>query len=150
MRALVIVTRGMGEEASQAAFAGMIDEIVNDQEWVVSGITVTMDALTQISGKTPSPGDVATVEGISTARNTVLATHVVVTSLEDTMVVFEGEIQSLGNKEWTVADTTVEVNTGTIIDESEASAQEGMDALVTALPQPDASLMATYIRVERP
>ncbi len=150
LHALAIVTMDRGEEASHAAFAGVIDRIVNDQEWIVSGITVTMDALTQISGKVPSPGDVATVEGISTARDAVLAAKIIVSSLEDTATVFEGKIQSLGEGEWIIAGRAVKINADTIIDESEGTAQEGMDALVVAIPQPDGSLLATYIRIERP
>ncbi len=149
LKALAIITVDTGEAASRVAFAGIIDAIVSDQEWVVSGITVTITADTRISGETPAVGKVAVVEGTLLDDGTVQARRIVVSNKEDALIVFEGVIQSIGDEEWTVGGRTFEITPDTVIDESKADAQVGRRAVVTAIPQPDGLPVATYIRIER-
>ncbi len=150
LKALVIITTDTGRAASRVEFAGIIDAIVSDQEWVVSGITVTMDADTLISGETPAVGKVALVKGSVLDDGSVLAQNIIVSNREESLIVFEGVIQSIGDEEWVVGSRTFKVTSDTIIDESKADAQVGRRALVMAIPQPDGGLpVATYIQVKR-
>jgi hypothetical protein len=149
LKALVIVTVDTRQEASRVAFAGLIDAIVSDQEWVVSGITVTITADTRISGEAPAVGKVAMVEGTVLDDGTVQARHIVVSNREDALIVFEGVIQSIGDEEWTVGGRTFKITPDTVIDESKADAQVGRRALVIAIPQPDGLPVATYIQIKR-
>lgn len=62
-------------------------------------------------------------------------------------VEFSGTIESIGEGSWVISGQTVLVDANTMV---EGTPQVGLTAEVTALSQPDGSLLATHIEIQEP
>jgi len=143
--------------AEPVQFKGVIESIecvYSGCDWVVSGITVTLDARTVVKGA-PCIECIAEVNGFLQDDDTVLARRIKVESPEEgaAWVEFEGIIESIGDNAdvstlssvWIVGGTTVVVDANTVIT---GTPQVGAVAEVRGLEQADGSVRATEIAVE--
>ena len=134
---------------------GIIEEM-GETSWVVSGVTVMLDAETRIVG-TPAVGALADVHGAMDETHAFVADLIIVRGTPNRpkpqkFVNFEGLIESMpegriGN--WVIAGRTVEVTSATQIDESKAPAEVGAPVVVRAVEREDGSLLALTICVKR-
>ena len=143
------------EEEATVEFEGPIESLPEEGylgDWVIDGITVTVNITTTIEG-IPQVGLTAEVKAVIQADNTVLALKIkVAKEVEGEEVEFEGFISAIITDTvdlWVIGGITVTVDTTTFIDESKGRAEVGAWVEVKAIRQPDGSLLAIRIRVER-
>ncbi len=157
--ALSVRVKDSAVDLAQTTFTGIIEALpgtsalsVGDdvQTWVVSGVTVLVGSATQFSGESAAVGQAATVTGMRLADSSIQASMILVQDPAAVMDNFSGTITAIGDNAWTIGGQQVLVTAQTVIDESEAAAQVGMDAAVTALRQADGQLVAQYIQLQRP
>ena len=136
-------------------------ERLSDTAWVVSGVTVTVNAQTRIVG-TPVVGLLADVHGRMDQAGAFVAELITVRGTLNKpplrhLVTFEGVVKSIPAGrvgDWVITsggiDRTVAVSTTTTIDERKGPAEVGALVLVRAVQQDGGPLQASTIVVNRP
>jgi hypothetical protein len=132
----------------EVEFEGIIEEW-SPESWRVSGVDVRISAVTQIEGS-PGLGMAAEILGILQPDGTVLAQRIQVKTAGYTaQVEIKGVAEEITTTHWVIAGQTVWVDSNTFVDESQAPAEVGMWAQVSALLRRDGSLLALRIRLVR-
>ncbi|HBY97844.1 MAG: DUF5666 domain-containing protein [Ardenticatenaceae bacterium] len=142
VRALRIWVVRDPRENQPVRFRGPI-QTVGESQWVVAGVTVAVDANTEIVG-TPEEGRIAEVLARVQADGSLLAVHITVLNRRVGEVVFRGPINAIGDDYWMVGTIKVNITSETVISGTPAV---GLKALVRGQVQPDRSVTATSIKV---
>jgi len=95
--------------SQEVNFAGGLSQM-QDDTWIVGGITVTLTEQTELVGEF-KPDYYVQVQGILQPDGTVIASRLQVQTFE-----ISGEIQAMATDHWTVNDVTVYITPKTIID----------------------------------
>lgn len=142
------------EFENEIEFKGTISNLTGSGPYTltVAGHTVTTNAQTQISG-TLANGALVEVRGLLQAGGSVLASWIKVEDPAGVEVEFTAHVLTLPANfigQWTFdgGQPAINVNAGTLIDQSRGPAVAGALVQVTALKQPDNSLLAIRIKVE--
>jgi len=144
-----IIKVAVPEAFAEVEFEGAIESLAQDA-WVVSGNTVTISPVTEISG-VPEIGLQAEVKGVLQPDGSVLAIQITVKDLElSAQINLEGLVEQIEDDWWVVAGTKVFIDGNTFIDDGRAPAEVGMWAQIRALRRQDQSLLALRIRLSRP
>jgi hypothetical protein len=151
--ARLIVVKHPNEEVE---FRGRIESI-EDEVWIVGGVTVLITESTIITGATPQVGLLAEVKGIRVGPRTVRATQIEVkdpglepVAIRGIIAALPGTADHIGT--WTITtedgnDVTFEVTADTVIDTQNGEVGIGALVRVTALRQDDGTLVAQRIKV---
>ena len=132
----------------EVEFEGIIEQWSQDV-WTVSGVDVRISAVTEIAGA-PGLGMAAEVQGILQPDDSVLAQRInVKTPGFAAQIEIEGIAVEITATHWVVAGQTLLVDNSTFVDESQAPAEVGMWAQVSALLRRDGSMLALRIRLAR-
>jgi hypothetical protein len=132
-----------------ALFWGII-ESQNGNQWVVSGITVTVTAQTQIdqSNGAAVVGAYVKIKGAwNPDHSSVSAYEIEVLSPDDLHMSFTGIIEQKGAQAWVISGVQVHVDANTQVDEQQGAAVVGARVRVWAALQLDGSLYAQRIKV---
>ncbi len=137
------------ERAAQATeqpyeFQGLI-EAYGPTEWVVGGHRLTITENTIIENA-PRQGLLAEVKALRRSDGALVAIHILV-KLPTEVVQFEGDIQSIGAGQWTVAGITVHLDAETVIIGAPAL---GSLVEVEGLLLPDDTVLARRIVIQLP
>jgi hypothetical protein len=138
----IIIERAAQATEQPFEFQGLIESF-GSTEWVVGGHTLTITADTIIENM-PREGLLAEVKALRRGDGTLVAIHILVRWPSE-VVQFEGEIQSIGGQEWTVAGVTVHIDAATVIVGTPAL---GSVAEVEGLLLPDDTVLARRIAVQ--
>ncbi len=140
----------------EVEFRGRIESI-EDDVWIVGGVTVLITHATIITGATPRVGLLAEVKGTKVGPRIVRATEIEVKdpSLEPVRIrgiiaELPGTVNHIGI--WTIttedgSNVSIEVTADTAIDTQNGEVELGALARVTALLQDDGTLVAHRIKV---
>jgi len=140
----------------EVEFRGRIESI-EDDEWIVGGVTVLITESTTITGADPRVGLLAEVKGVRVGPRTVQATYIEVIDPRVGPVAIRGLIAALPDSAgfigiWTITaengdDVIFEVTAETVIDTRHGEVEIGALVRVTALRQDDSTLVAQRIKV---
>jgi len=149
--AQLIHVEGGDRHHGRVEFRGPIESLPNTAgfigTWVVAGVSVDVDANTQIEG-TPEVGAWAEVKATRQNTGDLLATKIEVRNTHpEPTVEFKGVIEQIEADFWVVRGMTVTITTTT---EIIGTPEVGRIAEVHAQVLPDRSLLATRIKVEDP
>lgn len=151
-----VLARLIVVKSPEVEFKGRIESI-EDNVWIVGGVTVLITDTTTITGVTPQVGLLAEVEGIRVGPRTVRATEIEVKDPSLEPVKFRGIIETLpGTTDhigtWTITteegnSVSIQVTQETVIDTKHGEVKIFALVRVTVVRQDDGILLAKRIKV---